>query len=237
LEIACSKKYKEQHMKKMITGLFLLLVTLAGHAQQQQQICIQQFANLAPQPTHIQAANRVSATQANQMVGSIMAAIGLKPGFEVQQAAVGNAAATLYRGKRWVLYNPEFIARLNAAAGNNWASVSVLAHEIGHHLNGHTLDGAANGPQQELDADEFSGFVLQRMGASLPEAQLAMKVAAGLRASATHPGQEARLLAIARGFASAGGKPALQPNMEQPKQAMAAVTTAPAAQQQKRHCR
>src|SRR5687767_3087768 len=95
---------------------------------------------------------------AKQTIKDIISVIGLKPNFEVQAANIPNAAAVVYRGKRYVLYNPDFINRLNNAAGNKWASISVLAHEIGHHLDGHTLDGRGSRPEIELEADEFSGF-------------------------------------------------------------------------------
>ncbi|MCW3111082.1 MAG: hypothetical protein JWQ09_5588, partial [Segetibacter sp.] len=55
---------------------------------------------------------------------------------------------------------------------------------------------------KELEADEFSGSVLRRMGASLQQAQLAMKLIASPYASATHPGENDRLAAIARGWNS-----------------------------------
>jgi hypothetical protein len=102
---------------------------------------------------------------------------------------------------------------MDKAAGDNWASIAILAHEIGHHLNGHTLLGSGSQPPLELEADEFSGFVLRKMGASLSQAQSAMKIAADTRASRTHPAQQDRLTAIAEGWNKAGnqqnGKPEL----------------------------
>jgi len=84
--------------------------------------------------------------------------------------------------------------------GTNWSSISILAHEIGHHLNGHTLGVGGSRPDLELQADKFSGFVCARMGATLAEAQAAMKVAASSAGSSTHPPKSARLEAIAVGW-------------------------------------
>ena len=74
-----------------------------------------------------------------------------------------------------------------------------LAHEIGHHLNGHTLDDIGSRPKTELEADEFSGFVWERWE-PLSEAQLAMRHIGSERASTTHPAKSDRLYAIKRGW-------------------------------------
>lgn len=137
--------------------------------------------------------------------------VGLKPNFEVREANIPNAAAVTYGGKRYVLYNPNFIRQLEKSTGTQWAGISVLAHEIGHHLNGHTIAATGSQPNLELEADEFSGFVLRKMGASLTEAQAAMKTLASVNASKTHPGKYDRLTAIADGWnkadAQLAGKP------------------------------
>jgi hypothetical protein len=142
----------------------------------------------------------VYADGAQEVINLILQTIGLKASFEVRKANIPNAAAVVYQGKRYILYNPSFIAAMNKAAGTPWAAVAVLAHEIGHHLNGHTLDGKGSLPSIELEADEFSGFVLRKMGATLAEAQLAMRIIANIRATKTHPARNDRLLAIAEGW-------------------------------------
>ena len=143
-------------------------------------------------------------SEAKNIIATIIAAIGLKQNFEVSSADVPNAAAVIYQNKRYILYNPDFINGLNAQAGNKWAAISILAHEVGHHLNGHTLSDLGSRPDLELEADEFSGFVLRKLGATLTEAQEAMKIAADYKSSATHPGQQLRLTAIATGWNNAG---------------------------------
>jgi hypothetical protein len=75
-----------------------------------------------------------------------------------------------------------------------------LAHEVGHHLEGHTVLGTNSRPEIELEADEFAGFILCKMGASLEQAQLAMHYIAEMKASKTHPGRIDRLAAIEKGW-------------------------------------
>ena len=145
----------------------------------------------------------VEADPVSNIVEEIIETIGLKANFKLRPAQVPNAIAITYKGERFVLYNPGFLQALTEATGNKWAAVSVLAHEIGHHLNGHTLDGFGSQPGKELEADEFSGFVLRRMGASLDQAQAAMKLAGNRKRSSTHPPQPDRLNAIAKGWNAA----------------------------------
>src|SRR5690606_36517304 len=76
-------------------------------------------------------------------------------------------------------------------------------HENGHHLNGHTLSSRGSNHADELEADEFSGFVLRKMGASLAGAQAAMRVLAEKQASATHPARADRLAHISKGWQQA----------------------------------
>lgn len=144
-----------------------------------------------------------SGKTADKVVKDIMSVIGLKSNFELRAANVPNAAAVIVKSKRYILYNPDFMDKINSATGNKWAAISILAHEIGHHLNGHTLDKVGSRPQTELEADEFSGFVLRKMGASLEEAQSAMALIASMKGSHTHPAKNDRLAYIANGWNSA----------------------------------
>lgn len=154
--------------------------------------------------------NTITMTEASptaeKVVQDIMSVIGLKANFELRGANVPTAAAVIKKGKRYILYNPQFMNSIVASTGNKWAAVSILAHEIGHHLNGHTLDSETSKPATELDADEFSGFVLQKMGATLADAQATMTAIASIKGSHTHPPKSQRLTAIASGWNKAGGK-------------------------------
>lgn len=144
-------------------------------------------------------------TTTDKVVKNILAVIGLRPNFELRAANVPNAAAVILDSKRYILYNPKFMSEINAASGSDWAGISILAHEIGHHLNGHTLDKVGSRPETELEADEFSGFVLRRMGASLTDAQSAMALIASLKGSHSHPPKKDRLTSIAAGYNNASG--------------------------------
>jgi hypothetical protein len=148
---------------------------------------------------------------AQEVIQMILSVVGLKPNFEIRAANVPNAAAVIIEKKRYILYNKKFISAINSASGNSWAGISIIAHEIGHHLNGHTLSSGGSRPDIELEADEFSGFVLNKLGATLDDAQAAMSIAASQKASHTHPARKDRLIAIANGWKNAGGQVASSP--------------------------
>jgi hypothetical protein len=107
----------------------------------------------------------------------------------------------------------------------DWASISILAHEIGHHLNGHTLDNLGSRPDKELEADDFSGFVMFKLGASLQDAQKAISTLVSEEGSSTHPGKFARLTAIQKGWSRAASQRTLAPNNQPKKESSTTPTT------------
>ena len=77
--------------------------------------------------------------EAKEAVGKILQYTGLSPNFTITSGKVATAMAYIKGWKRYIAYNPDFIFRIRNATRTDWAAVSVLAHEIGHHLSGHTL--------------------------------------------------------------------------------------------------
>lgn len=150
--------------------------------------------------------------EASQIIGRITKGMSLAPNFVVRSASVGNAAAAIQGSDRFVLYNPNFVSQVVQQTGTDWAPISILAHEIGHHLNGDTLDQRGSRPPIELNADEFSGSVMFQLGATLEQALIAMKTISPEQGSVTHPGRAERLDAIKRGWDRA--KEAAQRNRE-----------------------
>lgn len=141
---------------------------------------------------------------APELLDEIINAAGLQPNFELRQADVMNIEASISHRKRYILYNPAYIAQINQLTGDKWAALALLAHEVGHHLNGHTIKKRGSNPKDELEADEFAGFILQKLGATLAQSQEVMKYIATMEGSSTHPGRISRMLAIAKGWNKAG---------------------------------
>ena len=190
-------------MKKSLLALFTFFLSVQIFAQS--NVRIGSHATVSYNPGwSVPMQNFASVAEGQQIIQDILDAVGRSANFEIRQANIQNAAAVAYGGKRYVLYNPNFINALDRRTGNQWASISVLAHEVGHHLEGHTVSGQGSHPAIELEADEFSGYALRKMGASLADAQATMKLIASENASSTHPGRTSRLSAIEKGWASAG---------------------------------
>lgn len=138
--------------------------------------------------------------EAQTVLNDILNTVGLRANFVIQASNVPNAAAVIDGQERYILYNRKFIRSVKKNTKTNWSAISILAHEIGHHLNGHTLSGRGSWHKMELEADEFSGFVLRRMGATLEEAQVAMNLLGSPTGSQTHPARSIRLKSIEEGW-------------------------------------
>jgi hypothetical protein len=90
---------------------------------------------------------------------------------------VPNAAAMIYGGRRIIVYRSAFFAelgkqaimvegqRLGDQAAKRWATLFVLAHELGHHVRGHTATGLGSTHKFEYEADDYAAEILKRMGA------------------------------------------------------------------------
>ena len=93
---------------------------------------------------------------------------GLSPNFRViQDTEVKNAIAYIKGKKRYIRYNPSFMKRVNDSTKTDWAAISVLAHEIGHHLLGHTLIHQESNPGDELAADQIFRVYLVSNGSHI----------------------------------------------------------------------
>ncbi len=139
--------------------------------------------------------------EAQKAVESIVSRSGLKQNFYVMECPnIDNCFAATRNGERLIVYDGSFMRRVNNLAQSDWGAMSVLAHEIGHHLQGHTLKPGGSDPSRELEADEFSGFVMYQMGASLEEAQSAIWKLTTDYDTGSHPPRRKRLAAIKTGY-------------------------------------
>lgn len=157
-----------------------------------------------------------SVAEATAAVDRILKVVGLTRNFVIEASSdVENAESGIDgNNRRYIYYNPAFMERIKNKARTDWAAVSILAHEIGHHLLGHRTEDGGRTPQeeeetrhrQELEADRYSGFNLRYMGASVREAQSAVEAYGdGEDGSPTHPPMRARWDAVRDGWDEADG--------------------------------
>lgn len=134
------------------------------------------------------------------MVKAIVSYSGLELNFVLKpKSGISNAYATILNGKRYLFYDPDFLRELAEAENTDWVRLGILAHEVGHHLQGHTVTGDGSSPQIELEADGYAGFVMGLMGASAKEAAAYLNEL-DAEASATHPGRKERQIAVSKGW-------------------------------------
>lgn len=137
---------------------------------------------------------------AENIIDKIVMYSGLRRNFTISASpSVYAATAATTKGVRHLLYNQAFMDNIKQNTHTYWSEISIMAHEIGHHLQGHTLDNTGSRPKRELEADEYSGFILHKMGASLEDAQTAMNTIPDTYSS-THPDKQIRLQAIRSGW-------------------------------------
>lgn len=151
----------------------------------------------------------MSNQKAEQVVDNILSNVGLFRNFVIKECpGISNAVAATVKSslgsfERYIIYDKVFLDRVSGITGTDWGAISIMAHEIGHHLNGHTLIEGIDNHQAELQADEFSGFVLAKMGASLDESLSAMREYGNVNSTKSHPNKSLRIKSISNGWKKA----------------------------------
>jgi hypothetical protein len=163
--------------------------------------------------TTLQTNSFSSNLDADSALDRILDVVGLSKNFVLAPCSdINNAVAVSFKGVRYILYDPDFMSMLSSNT-SNWTNLFILAHEVGHHVNGHSLDlvlyagEIIDAPElkkkreQELEADEFAGFVLAKLGASLNQSTLSVVSLSNKDDKySTHPKRSKRELAIKKGY-------------------------------------
>ena len=175
----------------------------------------------------VRSGNYTNDVSVERLVAQIVEKFGMKNAFLIIPCdRTPNAQATIdQNGRPYILYNPEFLKSVKSlnftttsipSNMTNWETITVLAHEIAHHLNYHLVNPHPDATfrSMELEADETAGFILYKLGATLEESQRAMKSSSvSIEGSYTHPPRAQRLEAIKKGWEKArGANPAPAPS-------------------------
>ena len=149
------------------------------------------------------------------MINKIMDVTGLQNRYQLRAMKDYNNCSAICLNnnigqERFIQFDKAFLEAFEKRTQNKWFVFGVLAHEIGHHLNGHTLEGVGSRPNKEIEADEFAGFVMKKMGATLMEAQGIFSFLNATDGPPTHPVRAKRYAAIKRGWDKAAGKISLE---------------------------
>lgn len=199
-------------MKKRFLGLILSAILLSythSYAQTKDefQICVA-----------LQANSFTSDKEADDALDIILNTIGVSKNFILSSCNnIDNAVAVSFKGVRYILYDKDFMKQVSSYA-SDWANIFILAHEVGHHINGHSRDillymnsdiesiDLSQKREQELEADQFAAFVVSNLGAQYSDIEKIINLISSDNNDiySTHPNREKRLAAIKLGFEKAG---------------------------------
>jgi Flp pilus assembly protein TadD len=209
-------------MKYLVVCMFYFVTPLLGYAQMKHISAIEgntkiNFAcNFFDQNTQYDPPQAKNITDSEsekwmkEMVDKITAVVGLKNRFRLKAVKnFNNCAAVCFDNnigqERFIQFDRAFLEDFQLKTKNKWFVVGVLAHELGHHFNGHSLDGIGSRPDKELDADEFAGFILQKLGAKFEDANKLFSFMNETEGPPTHPLRWKRMTAVSRGWDRAAG--------------------------------
>lgn len=157
--------------------------------------------------------NFSSNNEAEIALNRILSVIGASKNFIIKPCnEIKNAVAFQLNGIRYIMYDPEFMSIITD--GNEWGNLFILAHEVGHHINGHTIDlslyNSSEKPsitlnqkrKQELEADEFGAFILAKLGAPISSINNVINNISieGEDLFKSHPSRTKRLNAVRLGY-------------------------------------
>lgn len=115
----------------------------------------------------------LSMEKTSKMMAEILSVVNLRYNGKILECPNfgGKVLAFIDDGERWIAYDSDLMEK--ATENGSWAVKGILAHELAHHLYAHTLYDPRNLRMlrfEELDADNWAGFVLRKLGASKEEA-------------------------------------------------------------------
>lgn len=193
--------------RKVLLTIFYILVNFSLSFAQELKICAyKEYLTELDIQKACGFSSYMSNQRAEQVIDKILSNVGLFRNFIIKECPhMSNAAAASVKTSlggfdRYIIYDKAFLDKVSGITGTDWSAISILAHEIGHHLNGHTLMAGINNHEAELQADEFSGFVLAKMGASLDEALSAINEYGTINSTNSHPNKFLRIQAISKGW-------------------------------------
>ncbi|MFC7358394.1 sel1 repeat family protein [Jejudonia soesokkakensis] len=200
-------------MKKTVLLLFLLTVF------QSPLLIAQKFQDVVRAETNVEVdeicQNALGFTstpvEIDNAIRQIVSTAGVNADkFKLKECSnIDNAIAKIIteNGKkvRYIIYDGEWLKGLVDNTSNDWTGKFVLAHEIGHHLNAHSLDNTGSTIEVELEADYFAGRALASLGAGEAETLAPLSTQPEF-ASSSHPARADRIAAAKRGWSSVTNK-------------------------------
>ena len=153
--------------------------------------------------------NSIQSNRMGEILIEVTRAVNMPPNFKLsRRKGINNALAKVVHHPDGVIrvieYDPDLFEQWKEIAEKSVEL--VIAHEVGHHVSGHTFFDAGNSKamnhRKELEADYFAGGVLARLGVSRAQTSQALDVL-GPDESFSHPGRERRRAEVLEGWDNA----------------------------------
>ncbi len=106
--------------------------------------------------------------------------------------------------------------QMEFTSGNEFVTLSIFAHELGHHFYSHTdnLNQISKHPwDKEAEADYYSGFVLAKLGANAKDLEQSQRLMFSMWPSMTHPDSYKRISSLLKGWKAGGGVGIIEDNL------------------------
>jgi tetratricopeptide (TPR) repeat protein len=147
----------------------------------------------------------VSNNSFEQGVQKMMNSIALPQNFILVECSnIKNAFAYSKNGVRYIIIDKSWVQSYNS---QDWFVQSIIAHEIGHHLCGHSIQNTSlsleQRRQRELEADRFAGYLLKTLNCTLNQALTGINRLIPSEMSdlnSTHPSRSKRINALTSGY-------------------------------------
>lgn len=163
--------------------------------------------------------------EAKKYLDEICSAAGIKSNFiMVPCNSIKTCLAFEKDGDPYIIYDNIFLnniktsisygfteKKINSSSNENkdWEALTILAHEIGHHANHHfskTVRNTTSIKDIELEADEYAGQIIFRLGGSLKEGEKVYNSdLISIKPTLEHPGRADRIRAFEDGYKKAKG--------------------------------
>ena len=149
--------------------------------------------------------NYNSVIEGQELVNKILKSINIQnANFDIKPCRnIKNAAAIIWDDRRVVLFDDYYLKALNGS-DDYWFFLFVFAHEIAHHLNGHTLQQSqslVDARKQELDCDRFAGSIIKKFNGTKDDIRKSLKkLPHPAQNNSTHPVLVDRIIAALEGY-------------------------------------
>lgn len=107
-------------------------------------------------------------------------------------------AQTTSDGRQWIVIDRSCVGYLRENGKHRSLALGILLHELAHILGGDSTNPGHH-HQEELEADEWSGYTMYHLGSTLEDALVFTSIL-DEKDSSTHPARSKRIKAVQRGW-------------------------------------